>query len=65
MFVRENSKGYLAAARMILQFIDWARESGCSEVCLGSASGYVIRKAGLDHEWLGLEQLGPYYRGTF
>ena len=55
MFVRENSKGYLAAARMILQFMDWARESGCSEVCLGSASGYVIRKAGLDHEWLGLE----------
>ena len=65
MFVRENEQGYLAAARMILQFVDWARESGCSEVCLGSASGYVIDKAGIDHEWLGLERLGPYYRVRF
>ena len=65
MFVRENDQGYLAAARMILQFIDWARETGCREVCLGSSSRYIIRKAGLDHEWLGLEQMGPYYRGRF
>ena len=65
MFVRESEQGYLAAARMILQFIDWARDTGCSEVCLGSSSGYVIGKAGLDHEWLGLERLGPYYRARF
>lgn len=62
MFVRQSTRGYLAAARMLLKFVDWARVSGCAEVCLGSSSGYVIREAGLDHEWLGLEQLGPYYR---
>ncbi len=62
MFVRQSTRGYLAAARMLLRFIDWARAYDCAEVCLGSSSGYVIREAGLDHRWLGLEQLGPYYR---
>ena len=62
MFVRQSQRGYLAAARLLLRFIDWARAYDCAEVCLGSSSGYVIREAGLDYEWLGLEQLGPYYR---
>ncbi|MDA0260665.1 MAG: hypothetical protein O3A21_00485 [Proteobacteria bacterium] len=62
MFVRQSKRGYLAAARLLLRFIDWARACECSEVCLGASSGYVIRAAGLDYQWLGLEQLGPYYR---
>ncbi|MDA0262478.1 MAG: hypothetical protein O3A21_09845 [Proteobacteria bacterium] len=65
MFVRDNDRGHLAAARLIFQFIEWARETGCTEVCLGSASGFIVEKAGLDHKWLGLERLGPYFRARF
>jgi GNAT superfamily N-acetyltransferase len=61
IFVRPELAGYLAAARLMLRFIDWSRERRCREVCFGAAAAAVIRAGALDPAWLGLSAMGPYY----